>query len=204
MGAVLPDYRLAPEHAVPRGGRGRPRRLGGAARRGRAARPDRARRRQRRRRARLRAPAPARSPAARRRRPASLAFSPWTDLTLAGASLAAARAARRLPAGGAAGRGRATSTSPAPIRATRAPRRASARFAGAPPVLIQASRAEILLDDARMMAARLAADGAAVTLDLCAGGAARLAGLPRPAARGRRRAGPRRGLPRSAGDLKTA
>jgi acetyl esterase/lipase len=40
------------------------------------------------------------------------------------------------------------------------------RFSGAPPVLIQASRAEILLDDARTMAARLAAEGAEVTLDL--------------------------------------
>ena len=35
-----------------------------------------------------------------------------------------------------------------------------------PPVLIQASRAEILLDDARMMAARLEADGVEVTLEL--------------------------------------
>ena len=40
------------------------------------------------------------------------------------------------------------------------------RFAGAPPVMIQASRAEILLDDARAMAARLEADGVEVTLDL--------------------------------------
>ena len=66
------------------------------------------------------------------------------------------------------------------------------RFAGAPPVLIQASRAEILLDDARLMAARLAADGVAVDARPLATGAARLAGLPRPAARGRRRARPRR------------
>ena len=43
------------------------------------------------------------------------------------------------------------------------------RFAGAPPVLIQASRAEILLDDARMMAARLEADGVPVTLELVRG-----------------------------------
>ena len=37
---------------------------------------------------------------------------------------------------------------------------------GAPPVLIQASEAEILRDDALAMAARLRADGAAATLDL--------------------------------------
>ena len=60
-------------------------------------------------------------------------------------------------------------TSPGPIR--RDPRASPhlGRFPGAPPVLIQASRAEILLDDARMMAARLEADGVEVTLDLVRG-----------------------------------
>jgi epsilon-lactone hydrolase len=42
-------------------------------------------------------------------------------------------------------------------------------FAGAPPVLIQSSRAEVLRDDARAMAARLAADGVAVEHDEWAG-----------------------------------
>ena len=97
-----------------------------------------------------------------------IAFSPWTDLTLSGASLRslawrdAYLPARRL----------------AEIRdqylagADPADPRASphlGRFAGAPPVLIQASRAEILRDDARLMAARLTADGVPVTLELSRG-----------------------------------
>ncbi|MFO1142662.1 MAG: alpha/beta hydrolase [Amaricoccus sp.] len=94
-----------------------------------------------------------------------LAFSPWADLTLAGPSL------RRL--------GRRDAFLPverlAEVRdaylAGADPRdpRASphlARFVGGPPALIQASRAEILLDDARAMAARLEADGVDVTLEL--------------------------------------
>ncbi len=40
------------------------------------------------------------------------------------------------------------------------------RFAGAPPVLVQASRAEVLRDDAVAMAARLRAEGVAVTLEM--------------------------------------
>ena len=94
-----------------------------------------------------------------------VAFSPWVDLTLAGASLR--RLARRdalLPA-------RRLAEIRDQYLAGADPRdpRASphlGRFRGAPPVLIQASRAEVLLDDARLMAARLAADGAPVTLDL--------------------------------------
>jgi acetyl esterase/lipase len=96
---------------------------------------------------------------------AVVAFSPWIDLTLSGASLTrlahrdALLPAERLPA----------------IRdlyldgADPADPRASphlGRFRGGPPALIQASRVEILLDDARAMAARLEADGAAPTLDL--------------------------------------
>lgn len=94
-----------------------------------------------------------------------VAFSPWTDLTLGGASLR--RLAWRdalLPA--------------ARIEEVRAMYLAGAdpadpraspiggRFVAGPPVLIQASTAEILLDDARGMAARLAADGVAVEIDL--------------------------------------
>jgi acetyl esterase/lipase len=94
-----------------------------------------------------------------------IAFSPWTDLTLAGASLA--RLAWRdafLPAHRLA-EIRDQYLAGADPRDPRASPHLG-RFAGAPPVLIQASRAEILLDDARAMAARLRADGAAVTLDL--------------------------------------
>jgi acetyl esterase/lipase len=97
-----------------------------------------------------------------------LAFSPWVDLTLGGASLSrlawrdAFLPARRIAeirdqylAG----------ADPADPRAS--PHLGS--FRAAPPVLIQASRAEILRDDARLMAARLAADGAPVTLELARG-----------------------------------
>jgi acetyl esterase/lipase len=101
--------------------------------------------------------------------PAALvAFSPWIDLTLSGEShrrLARRDAllpAERLPevrdlylAG----------ADPADPRAS--PHRA--RFPGAPPVLVQASRDEILADDARMIAAALARAGAPVALDLVPG-----------------------------------
>lgn len=93
---------------------------------------------------------------------AALAFSPWTDLTGEAASLSTlARRDALLPA-----------TRFAEIRrlylAGADPRdpRASPRFGafrGAPPALIQSSLAEILRDDARAMAARLRADGVAVT-----------------------------------------
>lgn len=94
-----------------------------------------------------------------------IAFSPWTDLTLSGASLrGAARTDAMLPA----------------VRMAEcrdlylkghdpADPRASPRFGayqGAGPVFIQASRAEILLDDARAMAARIEDCGARVQLDL--------------------------------------
>lgn len=94
-----------------------------------------------------------------------VAFSPWTDLTLGGASLVTLQAedpllpARRLAevrdlylAGGDARDPRAS-----PVHG---------RFAGAAPVLIQASAGEILRDDAVAMAARLRADGVAVSLEL--------------------------------------
>jgi epsilon-lactone hydrolase len=42
-------------------------------------------------------------------------------------------------------------------------------FRGGPPVLIQSSRAEVLRDDARSLAARLRADGVAVVHDECRG-----------------------------------
>jgi len=101
--------------------------------------------------------------------PAALvAFSPWIDLTLSGAShrrLARRDAlipAERLPevrdlylAG----------ADPADPRAS--PHRAA--FPGAPPSLIQASLDEILADDARMITQRLRAEGAPVALDLVAG-----------------------------------
>lgn len=94
-----------------------------------------------------------------------VAFSPWVDLTLSGASLR--RLARRdafLPAARIA-EIRDQYLAGADPRDPRASPHLG-RFAGAPPVLIQASRAEILRDDARLMAARLAADGVAVALEL--------------------------------------
>jgi acetyl esterase/lipase len=94
-----------------------------------------------------------------------LAFSPWADLTLSGASLT--RLARRdafLPASRLVEirdqyLGAADPRDPAASPAL-------GRFAGAPPVLIQASRAEILQDDAVAMHARLRADGVEATLEL--------------------------------------
>ncbi len=94
-----------------------------------------------------------------------IAFSPWTDLTLSGGSLAALAARDAMvPVE------RLAEIRDAYLRgADPADPRASphlGHFKAAPPVLIQASRAEVLLDDARAMAARLAADGVNVTLDL--------------------------------------
>ena len=97
----------------------------------------------------------------------AVAFSPWSDLTLSGESHR--RNARRevlLPverieeardhylAGAPADDPRAS-----PVHGS---------FEGAPPVLIQASRAEILEDDARAMAARLTEEGVDVQLDFWA------------------------------------
>lgn len=97
-----------------------------------------------------------------RRGPAAVvAFSPWTDLT--GASVSLRRLARR--------------DALIPVRRfaeirdlyldgadAHDPRASPAfgRYAGAPPALIQSSLSEALRDDARLMAARLREDGAAV------------------------------------------
>jgi acetyl esterase/lipase len=97
-----------------------------------------------------------------------VAFSPWVDLTLSGRSLV--RLARRdafLPAARVP-EARDQYLVGADPRDPRASPVLGA-FAGGPPVLIQASRAEILLDDARAMAERLSGDGVAVTLDLWGG-----------------------------------
>lgn len=94
-----------------------------------------------------------------------VAFSPWVDLTLAGASLRAlAWRDAFLPA-------RRIDEIRDLYLAGADPRDPGAspwlgRFEGAPPVLIQASAAEVLRDDAVRMAARLRADRVAVTLDL--------------------------------------
>ena len=94
-----------------------------------------------------------------------VAFSPWIDLTLAGASLAElARRDAFLPVHRLAEVRDLYLAGADPGDPRASPHRG--RFRGAPPALIQASRSEVLLDDARMMAARLAADGVEVTLDL--------------------------------------
>jgi acetyl esterase/lipase len=94
----------------------------------------------------------------------ALAFSPWVDLTLAGRSAVDPRRDAFLPAH------RFPEVRDAYLAgADPADPRASPHlgaFAGAPPVLIQASRAELLADDARAMAATLARDRVAVRLDL--------------------------------------
>lgn len=99
---------------------------------------------------------------------AAVAFSPWTDMTLAGESLATlARRDAYLPA-------RRMVEIRDQYLAGADPRDPEAspwlgRFAGAPPSLIQAGAAEILRDDARRMAERLRVDGVRATLDLVAG-----------------------------------
>ncbi|SOH92925.1 Acetyl esterase/lipase [Monaibacterium marinum] len=94
----------------------------------------------------------------------AVGFSPWTDLTLSGESHT--RNARRevmLPASRVAEArdaylGTTTPTDPraSPVNGT---------FDGAPPVLLQASRAEILEDDTRAMAVTLSAQGVDVQVD---------------------------------------
>ncbi len=103
--------------------------------------------------------------AAGRPRPAAvLAFSPWVDLSGTAASLTTlARRDALLPAARFA-EIRALYLAGADPRDPRASPRFG-RFPGAPPILIQSSRAEILRDDARALAARLRADAAPVTHD---------------------------------------
>jgi epsilon-lactone hydrolase len=98
--------------------------------------------------------------------PAGLyAFSPWVDLTLSGGSLIENAAADpllpvdRIAELVAAIRGDLPAGDPrlSPLFAA---------FPGAPPVLLQAGRTEILRDDTLRMAARLEAEGAEVRLGL--------------------------------------
>jgi acetyl esterase/lipase len=93
---------------------------------------------------------------------AALAFSPWADLSRTGGSLASlARRDVLIPVARFAEIRDAYLAGADP----RDPRASPlfGRFAGAPPTLIQSSRVEVLRDDARDMAARLRADGVAVT-----------------------------------------
>jgi acetyl esterase/lipase len=92
-------------------------------------------------------------------------FSPWVDLTLSGASLRGNAGSDPLLPGPRIGelveaiRGGLPADDPrlSPLFAA---------FTGAPPVLLQAGRTEILRDDTLRMAARLEADGADVRLKL--------------------------------------
>lgn len=99
---------------------------------------------------------------------ALLAFSPWTDLSLSGASLETNRETEvLLPAD------RLAETAAGYLGETNPKHPGAsplfARFKGASPVLIQASTAEIFLDDARRMAARLKEDGVSTELQLSDG-----------------------------------
>jgi acetyl esterase/lipase len=99
-------------------------------------------------------------------RPAgAVVFSPWVDLTLSGASLAEnARADPLLPVG----RIEEVARLVAPEADRRDPRLSPlfAPFPAPPPVLIQASRSEILRDDAARMATTLRGAGGRVTLEI--------------------------------------
>jgi len=96
---------------------------------------------------------------------AVLAFSPWTDLTLGGASLSALADAEALLPADRLPEIRDSYLAGADPRDPRASPWLGT-FHGGPPVLIQASRSEILVDDARAMAATLRRDGVRVELDL--------------------------------------
>jgi acetyl esterase/lipase len=95
-------------------------------------------------------------------------FSPWTDMTLSGASVRelawrdAFLPARRLPDV------RDLYLAGADPRDPRASPHLG-RFRGGPPTLIQASRAEILRDDAVAVAERMRGDGVEVALELSPG-----------------------------------
>lgn len=97
-----------------------------------------------------------------------VAFSPWTDLTLSGESMTTLAGRDALLPAGRVAEMRALYLAGADPTDPRASPILGA-FTGAPPVLIQASDAEILRDDATAMAARLRADGVAVTLELWPG-----------------------------------
>ena len=94
-----------------------------------------------------------------------VAFSPWTDLTLAGRSLASQAWREVLLPPKRLEEIRNLYLAGADPRDPRASPR-HGRYKGAPPVLIQASMAEILRDDAQAMAETLRRDGVPVTLDL--------------------------------------
>jgi epsilon-lactone hydrolase len=102
----------------------------------------------------------------RGRPPAGLyAFSPWTDLSLSGASIRSnAEADQLLPAWRLGDLARIVLGGLSPQDPRISP--LFARFPGPPPVLLQAGRTEILLDDTQRMAGRLEADGAEVTVEL--------------------------------------
>lgn len=101
---------------------------------------------------------------ARGRRPGGLvAFSPWTDLTLSGPSLAAQAAADPLlPAARMAEAVAMVQGALDPADPRLSP--LFARFDRPPPVLLLVGSDEVLLDDSRRMAAQLAAAGGVVTL----------------------------------------
>lgn len=92
-------------------------------------------------------------------------FSPWTDLTLSGESLVTLEAQDPLLPAGRLSEVRdlylAGQDAADPLASPR-----FGRFAGAPPALIQVGANEILRDDAVAMAARLEADAVPVELDL--------------------------------------
>jgi epsilon-lactone hydrolase len=102
----------------------------------------------------------------RGRPPAGLyAFSPWTDLSLSGGSIRSnAEADPLLPAWRLGDLARIVLGGLSPQDPRISP--LFARFPGPPPVLLQAGRTEILLDDTLRMAGRLEADGAEVTVEL--------------------------------------
>lgn len=93
---------------------------------------------------------------------AALAFSPWVDLSRAGGSLASLKRRDVLIPVARLAELRDAYLAGADPRDPRASP-LMGRFRGAPPTLIQSSLAEVLRDDARDMAARLRADGVAVT-----------------------------------------
>lgn len=92
-----------------------------------------------------------------------IAFSPWTDLAMTGASLRTnAGSDPFLPAARIAELGALVRAGIDPKDPRLSP--LYGRFPGCPPVLICHSETEILADDARNMAARLRAEGGAVSL----------------------------------------